>query len=84
MYVKPASGSVIAWSAAEELLAGTTKRRVRRAVVQMKLIDAEQMKNIVDEYIEETGVDVFTVYHIHDFLDECDAVDAEPVKHGKG
>lgn len=49
----------------------------------MAMIDAEQMKHIVDEYIEETGVDVFTVYHIHDFLDECDVVDAEIVKHGK-
>lgn len=49
----------------------------------MRLIDAEQMKKKLNEWIDATGCDVFTKYHIMEFLNDCDAVEAVPVVHGE-
>lgn len=48
----------------------------------MRLIDAEQMKKKLNEWIDATGCDVFTKHHIMEFLNGCDAVEAVPVVHG--
>ena len=49
-----------------------------------RLIDAEQMKHIVHDYMDRTGSSNFTDIHIFDFLNECDCVDAvEVVRCGK-
>lgn len=49
----------------------------------MRLIDAEQMKNKLKEWVDATGCDVFTKHHIMEFLNDCDAVEAVPVVHGE-
>ena len=37
-----------------------------------RYVDAEEVKHIMNQYIDKTGNDVFTRYHITDFLNEAD------------
>ena len=48
-----------------------------------RYIDAEEVKHIMNEYIEKTGNDIFTRFHVTDFLNEADSKDIVKIVHAK-
>jgi len=48
-----------------------------------RYIDAEEVKHIMNEHIEKTGNDIFTRFHVTDFLNEADSKDIVKIVHAK-
>ena len=48
-----------------------------------RYIDAEEVKHIMNEYITKTGCDIFTKYHLTDFLHEASSKDIIKIVHAK-
>lgn len=42
-----------------------------------RLLDSEQIKHVVNEYIDRTGADIFTREHIFDFLTETPEINLD-------